>query len=136
MPATLPSKCRVPLCTYCDRKVWHTVTAKLNDPSSGIRAGQVFPMWPAPDSVYAVLETPTGTAPGVAFCTWCAPAVGRPALEGFGPILSYQAAKDRYAAWYDPTRETLLRAWLRDALSYEAPEVDRVIELWKKDCRG
>lgn len=132
----LPSKCRIPFCTYCDRKIWATAEAKLNDPQSGIRAGQSFPLWPRPDSVYARLETSTGYAPGIAFCPTCAPSVGEQALEGMGAVVGYEGAKDRYASWYSEARETFLRAWLQDALAWSAPEIEVLIADWQKDCRG
>ena len=133
---SLPSSCRIPLCTYCDKKIWATAEAKLNDPQSGIVAGMVFPLWPRPDSVYARLETSTGYAPGIAFCEACAPAVGQPALAGFGPVVGYEAAKARYSTWYSETRETFLRAWLRDALSWPEHEIEDLVADWQKDCRG
>ena len=133
---SLPTKARLPLCTYCDRPIWRTVMAQRADAGSGIRAGQIFPVWPAPESVYAVLATSTGYAPGVGFCPQCAPKVGEQALEGYGPVVGYDTAQSRYAAWYAPEKELFLRAWLRDALSYGGPEVDRIIAMWSKDCRG
>ena len=112
----LPSKCRIPLCTYCDKLVWRTATAKLDSPSSNIHAGQVFPLWPDPASKYAILSSDSGVAPGIAFCPSCAPKIGEPALDGYGPILGYETALNRYCAWYAPERELFYRTWLQDAL--------------------
>ena len=58
------------------------------------------------------------------------------ALEGFGAVVGYETAKDRYATWYSESRETFLRAWLRDALSWSDPDIEALIEDWHKDCRG
>jgi hypothetical protein len=131
---TLPAtECRAGHCTACGALVWRTAVAAREDKSSGIRAGQMFILWPNPTSMYARVETPTGEAPGIAFCAKCAPPIGDPALVDLGPVLRYETARGRYAAWYADDRETFYRAWLRDALSLKAAQIKALIQQWNAD---
>jgi len=129
-----PSHCVAGRCTGCGQSVWRTATAARDN--GAIQANQEFILWPRPDSLYAVVETPTGHAPGIAFCRSCAPAPGEAALEGYGATLRLEGAKERYAAWYDAARETFYRSWLIDALSLEPQQVNDIIAEWHADRRG
>jgi hypothetical protein len=123
-------------CTGCDKPVWARAWAQREEPSQRIKAGQEFILWPRPDSVYAVLETSTGEAPGIAFCPECAPALGTPDIvEGLGPVMRLEGAKDRYVDWFAANRELFLRTWLKDALNYEPGFIEFVMDNWHQDRR-
>jgi len=123
-------------CTDCGKLIWSAAKAARDDVRSGIHAGQQFILWPRPDSLYAQLETPSGYAPGIAFCRTCAPAPGDVVLREFGPVLKLESAKERYAAWFTEQWGAVRRAWLRDALSLEPEQIDSIMNEWSQDRRG
>lgn len=121
--------------------------------SQGIVAGQPFLLWPLPESVYARVQTDSGSAPGITFCPDCAPALGSyllvlaqpmaatgvPTGEAYtvgGPVIGLDAALSRYADWYTDERGEFWRAWLKDALSLEPSEVNALMALWNSDRNG
>lgn len=123
---------RAGYCTGCGDKVWRFAT--LQRDAWGLAAGTEFLLWPKPDSLYAKVETPTGYAPGIAYCANCAPPAGAPGpiLDG-APVVGYESALERYSDWYQPIRQPFYAAWLRDALFLEGVEIDRLLALWEKD---
>lgn len=86
-----------------------------------------------PDSVYARLETPTGYAPGIAFCGKCRPELGDVVLHGYGPVVAVEAAHHRYHEWFTPDHGEFRRAWLRDALSLDLAYIDALMQRWESD---
>lgn len=125
--------CRAGHCTACGKLIWRAALA-ARDNGPNIRGGQQFILWPDPTSVYARLETETGHAPGIAFCAEHKPAAGDHVLAGFGPVVGLDTAHQRYAAWYNTSREHFYRAWLRDALTLEPAPIEAIIAQWKADA--
>jgi hypothetical protein len=107
--------------------------AQRDDARQNIRAGTPYPLWPDPTSVYARLETETGFAPGIGFCKDHAPALGQRVLPDFGPVVGLDFARGRYVDWFRTGREAFYRAWLRDAMSLEDPQINRLMEQWQSD---
>jgi len=131
---SLATACKAGHCTACGQQIWRTAVAARDN--GAIHAGQEFLLWPMPASLYAVLETTTGHAPGVAFCRSCAPAPGELALEGFGATIRLEGAHERYAGWFREGRDVFYRAWLMDALSLEPAEIEAHMSQWQEDRRG
>jgi hypothetical protein len=130
----IATKCRPGRCTRpdCGKVIWRTATARRNMGRS-IKAGMTTILWPDPSSVYARLETPTGYAPGVAFCAEHEPAIGDTVLDGYGPVIQIDSAHDRYGAWFTAEWGFARRLWLRDAFSYTPQEVDQLMAQWEAD---
>lgn len=120
-------------CTACGELIWRSAVAARDDRRQGIKAGDKHILWPRPDSVYAVLETATGTAPGIAYHAACAPPIGAIAIEGFGPVLRYEGARDRYHAWFTTEWGEARRLWLHDALSLAPHQVNALMKQWHLD---
>lgn len=124
------------MCTKCGTPVWRTAVAQKDH--DGTKAGTVFLLWPMPQSVYARVQTPTGYAPGIAYCVTCAPPLGS-AFEGTqgvppgSPIIGYETAHGRYAAWYAPEKAPFYQAWLHDHLMLEPTEIASLLTLWQHD---
>ena len=124
------------MCTKCGTPVWRTAVAQKDH--DGTKAGTVYILWPMPTSVYAQVSTPTGYAPGIAYCLSCAPPIGS-AFEGAlgvppgSPIRNYETAHGRYSAWYAPEKETFYRAWLRDHLLLDPADIEALMMTWQTD---
>ena len=130
---------RAGYCAACGTLCWRTATAQKDH--DGTKAGEVFLLWPKPESVYAKVQTPTGYAPGIAYCPSCAPAIGAPFVGTVGipegsPVIGYETAHTRYTAWYDGTQEPFYRAWLHDHLYLEPFDVNRLMVQWDQDRHG
>jgi hypothetical protein len=128
---SLPTYCNAGHCTACGRLIWRTATAARD--RDGVRAGQLFLLWPLPESVYARLATDTGSAPGVAFCLSCIPRLGERALEGFGPVMGLDTAHSRYSDWFSEGRDIFYRAWLSEVLSLEPLQIEVLMAQWAQD---
>lgn len=125
---------RAGYCTACGTLCWRTAVAQKDH--DGTKAGEVFLLWPKPDSCYAKVETETGYAPGVAYCARCAPPVGGVCAEQVlfqRPILGYEKALERYSAWYTPEKEEFYRAWLHDHLYLEPAAIETLMIQWHHD---
>ena len=127
---------RAGTCTACGQVVWRS--AQSSKDWNAVPAGTTYLLWPRPDSLYAQVETETGWAPGIAYCARCAPPVGTPFLEtalAGRPILRYEKAGDRYAAWYAEEKRSFYAAWLTDQLWLEPAEVVALLHTWDEDRR-
>jgi hypothetical protein len=133
--ATSPLGLRAGHCTACGECLWRS--ARLQKDAWGLPAGQVFLLWPRPDSVYAKVETPSGYAPGIAYCRPCAPRIGEPGpiLDG-APVIGYEPALERYVDWWAPDRDAFYRAYLGDALFLDAVQIEELLKLWETDRVG
>src|SRR3990167_6403220 len=130
---------RAGYCAAFGTLCWRTATAQKDH--DGTKAGEVFLLWPNPTSVYAKVRTPTGRAVGIAYCSPCAPQIGAPFVGTVGipegwPVIGYETAHTRYTAWFDVTQEAFYRAWLRDHLCLEPPDVDSLMVQWNLDRHG
>lgn len=126
-------------CTKCGTAVWRFAKAQRDIKSQGVKAGTMYPLWPKPDSVYVRVKTPTGSAPGIAYCTTCVPAIGDPInvlcadFAYDAEVIEIQTAADRYKNWYTPRKFTFYSAWLKDAMSYDEYTVKKIMKLWESD---
>jgi hypothetical protein len=120
-------------CSDCQRLVWRTAIAQRDTPD-GTKAGEVFLLWPRPESLYAKVRTPEGFAPGIAYCPECAPQIGQPGPVFDGaPVIGYETAYGRYTAWYADEKREFWQAWLHDHLSLTGSEVSAYLDQWEKD---
>lgn len=119
-------------CTACGKLIWRSAT--LQRGAWGLEPGHRFILWPRPDSVYARVETPSGHAPGIAYCRDCAPPIGTPGpVKGLGVIIGYDASYERYQNWFADERGAFWRTWLADAVFLEQAEIDRLLATWEQD---
>ena len=118
-------------CSSCNALIWRTAIQqrKIN----GVEPDTVILLWPQPSSLYAQTWTPDGHAVGIAYCQTCAPEIGAPGPEGFGAIIGYETAKDRYARWYTDEWGDWLRAHLRDQIGYDDEGATAITMLWECD---
>lgn len=131
-------------CAACEGAIWVIFV----DP----KTQQEHLGWPHPDSVYVVVETVLGPAPGIGFHAGCAPAPGEPigvdlavrATGAAGPVTvapatavvrDHQPAGVRYRAWFDPWYGTWLAAWLHDHLCLAEGDAAPILAAWHRDVQ-
>lgn len=121
-------------CAACGTYTWRTVVAQKKNGDT--EPGEVFIVWPIPTSVYAQTHVATdgpdtSHTAGIGYCTPCAPEFG--AMTEHGPIIGYETAKARYAAWYADAHGEWLRAWCRDHISYDDVQISATMRAWERD---
>jgi hypothetical protein len=113
-------------CAACQRPIWKSVVHPITQDR--------HLLWPRKDSVYVMLETETGFAPGIGYCAACVPPLGTPGPGSLtrlvrhdsggvlhepmqaGPVIGYESAKGRYRAWFQAPHGAFLAAWVNEEL--------------------
>lgn len=114
----------LPACPVCKQPTFRTVVHPLSE--------KAVPLWPRPDTVYAIQRDPTrpgNVIPGVGYCAEHAPAVGQSGTHG--EIVLYESPDDRYAARRTASYRAWLAAWLRDEIRMDDPAP--VLRQWDED---
>lgn len=125
------AECKAGFCTDCGARTWRYGTFQRE--YMQVPAGTEVILWPVPSSVYARVQDGENVGVGIGFCGGCAPAPGTVVLAGFGPVVSYETARERYKDWFTDYKGMFYRTWLRDTLSYEPAQVAALMNVWKAD---
>lgn len=129
-------------CTKCDQPIWAITHDPLN--------GRPILLWPWPEGVYLVVETPQGLAPGIGFHAQCAPPIGSPlgaeitvrVTGGTGDtvftladmlVVDRMPAPLRYGAWYEARFGQWLAAWLADHVKLPETAIQPLLAKWQRD---
>lgn len=121
-------------CAACHAYIWRTVTAQKKNGDT--EPGEVFIVWPIPTSVYVNTWVDGGWTVGIGYCRACVPDFGAPGPDGFGPIVGWETAKDRYGDWYSDAKGEFYRAWMADHIAYDDVQVQAAMKVWENDRNG